>query len=193
MKVVTTSLVNRLERENLLGQHAHVIWLTGLSGSGKTTLASMLDRRLFESGYKTFFLDGDLVRNGLNRDLGFSIADRTENIRRIGEVNRLFFEAGIITINAFVSPIRADREKLKAMFPVGRFSEIYLNADVAACEARDVKGLYSMARSGRIPEFTGVSSPYEEPYQPDLVLDTRTVTPQESFMEFWTFINGRLR
>jgi len=173
-------LVTPTDRERSLGQSAHVFWLTGLSGSGKSTLAQHLEQALQQHGYKTMLLDGDLLRFGLNKDLGFSDHDRTENIRRIAEVNRLFLEAGIITINAFISPFRSDRAAVRDLLPAGCFSETYLAADLTACEERDVKGLYKKARAGEISSFTGVSSPYEAPLNPDLVLSTGAETVEQS-------------
>lgn len=157
----------------MTGHSAHVLWLTGYSGSGKSTLASAVERRLNqELGAHTFLLDGDLVRTGLNKDLGFSDDDRSENIRRIGEVSRLFYEAGIIVLTAFISPFRSDRDQARALLPPGGFSEIYVRCPLEVCEARDVKGLYRKARQGVIPQFTGIDSPYEEPIAPELIVDT---------------------
>jgi len=149
------------------------LWLTGYSGSGKSTLANAVETRLNrEFHLHTFLLDGDLVRTGLNNDLGFSAADRSENIRRIGEVSRLFYEAGIIVLTAFISPFRSDRALARALLPPGGFSEIYVRCPLEICETRDVKGLYRKARQGLIPQFTGIDSPYEEPESPELVVDT---------------------
>jgi adenylylsulfate kinase len=153
-------------------QEPFTVWLTGLSGSGKSTLAFELERRLVARNYHCYVLDGDNVRQGLNRDLGFSPADRTENIRRIAEVARLFNDAGMIVIAAFISPYAIDRARARMIIRPDRFLETWLTADVAACEARDPKGLYAKARSGDIREFTGVSAPYEVPENPALVLDT---------------------
>lgn len=159
------------ERERQNGHLGGVLWLTGLSGSGKSTLAFALERELFARGYCVYVLDGDNVRRGLNTDLGFSEADRTENIRRVGEVAALFADAGFICISAFISPYRAAREAARQAAQ-GRFHEVFLDADLATCERRDPKGLYRKARAGQIADFTGVSAPYEEPKAPDLVIRT---------------------
>lgn len=148
-----------------------VIWFTGLSASGKSTLAQNVQSELFERGCQAFVLDGDNIRHGLNKDLGFSPEDREENIRRIGEVAKLFADAGMIAMTAFISPYRADRDKARAIAG-DRFIEVYVYADLAVCEERDPKGLYKKARAGQIPEFTGISAPYEEPLNPELTVDT---------------------
>ncbi|MCP5368533.1 MAG: adenylyl-sulfate kinase [Hyphomicrobiales bacterium] len=153
------------------GHRSGVLWLTGLSGAGKSTLALELEHRLHRDGYQVYTLDGDNVRHGLCSDLGFSPEDRSENIRRIGEVANLFAEAGVIVVTAFISPYRADRDLARAVSQ-GRFHEVHVKADLATCEARDPKGLYAKARAGKIPEFTGISAPYEEPEAPELVVDT---------------------
>lgn len=173
-------LLTQSDRERLLGQSAHTFWFTGLSGSGKTTLAQRLEQELHQRGFKTFLLDGDLLRTGLNKDLGFSDEDRSENIRRIAEVNKLFNDAGVITINAFISPFRIDRDSVRTLLSHGRFSEIYTAADLSSCESRDVKGLYKKARAGEITAFTGVDSPYEPPLHPELVLATGEETIEQS-------------
>ncbi len=164
--------VARSDRERLLGQHAVTVWLTGLSGSGKTTLAFELERRLVQAGRACYVLDGDNVRHGLTADLGFSPADRSENIRRVAEVANLMNDAGLIVITAFISPSVTDRERARAVIGNDRFLEVFLAADLAVCEARDPKGLYARARAGQIPEFTGVSAPYDVPEFPDLLLST---------------------
>ena len=160
------------EREQKNGHKSTVIWFTGLSGSGKSTLAQAMDQKLFEMGCSSFVLDGDNVRHGLNKDLGFSPADREENIRRIGEVAALFTQAGFIAMTAFISPYRTDRDKARALAGEGRFVEVFVKCDLSVCEERDPKGLYKKARAGEIPEFTGISAPYEEPDAPELVVDT---------------------
>lgn len=165
------------ERAIANGHRGGVLWLTGLSGSGKSTLAMALQRRLFDRGFQAYVLDGDNVRGGLNRDLGFSPDDRSENIRRIAEAARLFADAGIIVITAFISPYREDRHNARGIVGDG-FSEVFVKAGLDACEARDPKGLYARARSGEIPEFTGVSAPYEEPQNPDLVVDTEALSEE---------------
>jgi adenylylsulfate kinase len=164
------------EREQRLRQRAATLWLTGLSGSGKSTLAFELERRLLAQGRVCYVLDGDNIRHGLNRDLGFSAADRHENIRRVAEVARLMNEAGLLVITAFISPYRDDRALARSVIGPERFLEVWVNADLSTCEARDPKGLYVKARAGAIPDFTGVSAPYEAPQHPALTLDTQTRT-----------------
>lgn len=164
--------VTRALREERNGHRAATLWFTGLSGAGKSTLAHALEERLFRMGCNTFVFDGDNVRHGLCKDLGFSEADRTENIRRIGEVAKLANAAGIIALTAFISPFRRDRDMVRASMPAGDFIEVYVKAPLEACEERDVKGLYKKARAGLIPDFTGISSPYEAPEQPEVVIDT---------------------
>ncbi len=164
--------VTEPERASRFGHAGAVVWLTGLSAAGKSTLAMALERRLFDGGYATFVLDGDNVRRGLNANLGFSPEDRQENIRRVGEAAALFAEAGFVCITAFISPYRDDRRRARAAVAKGRFLEVYVKADLAACEARDPKGLYRRARGGELKDFTGIDSPYEEPEAPDLVVDT---------------------
>ncbi|OSM01685.1 adenylyl-sulfate kinase [Magnetofaba australis] len=158
-------------REAINGHKGGILWLTGLSGSGKSTLAMGLEAALFARGVQTYVLDGDNVRAGLNKDLGFSPADRAENIRRIGEVANLFADAGLVVITAFISPYRSDRDMVRAMH-ADRFNEVYIAATLDECESRDPKGLYKRARAGEIPEFTGISAPYEAPEKPELLVDT---------------------
>ncbi len=164
--------ITRENREALHGHKAACIWFTGLSGSGKSTLAHEVEDQLFEMGCSTIVLDGDNVRFGLNKNLGFSPEDRKENIRRIGEVSKLFGEAGVITMTAFISPYREDRDIARTIMPEGRFFEIYVEADLAVCEQRDPKGLYKKARAGEIKGFTGIDAPYEAPERPELVVNT---------------------
>lgn len=164
--------ITRGHREGRDGYRGAVLWFTGLSGSGKSTLAHAVEERLFQQKYRSFVLDGDNMRQGLCADLGFSLEDRTENIRRIGEVAKLFTEAGVIVLTAFISPLRADRERARNILPAGDFLEIYCACPLDVCEQRDVKGLYKKARAGEIKEFTGISSPYEPPNNPDLALDS---------------------
>jgi len=166
------AIITREDRERLNGHKAVVIWFTGLSGSGKSTLAQAVEKALFDMGCRTFVLDGDNIRHGLNKDLGFSPEDREENIRRIGEVANLFVDAGVFAMTAFISPYRADRDKARALAPEGRFFEIFLTCPLEVCEERDPKGLYKKARAGEIKEFTGISAPYEAPESPELVIDT---------------------
>jgi adenylylsulfate kinase len=172
--------VTRAEREKLLGQRGVTVWLTGLSGSGKSTLAVAAERALVSRGRLAYVLDGDNIRHGLNKNLGFGPADRTENIRRIGEVAKLFCDAGLIVFTSFISPYRADRDAVRALMPAGQFVEAFVDASVETCEGRDVKGLYRKARAGEIPEFTGISAPYEAPLRPELVLDTNRQSVDES-------------
>lgn len=165
------SRVAGAERKARAGHRGGVLWFTGLPGAGKSTLAIELERRLFAEGYSVYVLDGDNLRTGLNADLGYSHADRTENIRRVGQVAALFADAGIIAISAFISPYRADRRQARAA-AADAFHEVYVKADVETCEQRDPKGLYRRARRGEIPDFTGISAPYEVPESPDFVVDT---------------------
>jgi len=164
--------VTKQDREQLLNQKGVVLWFTGLSGSGKSTVAREVEKKLFEAGQLCYVLDGDNIRFGLNKNLGFSPEDRAENIRRIGEVAKLFADAGIITLTAFISPYRVDRDLARGLLRDGEFIEIFVRCPIEVCEKRDVKGLYSKARAGEIKGFTGVSAPYEEPVSPELVLDT---------------------
>jgi adenylylsulfate kinase len=166
--------VTRADREKLNGHRGCIVWLTGLSGSGKSTIAVELEKRLWDRGVRAYILDGDNIRHGLNKNLGFSPADRTENIRRIGEVAKLFTEAGIVAITAFISPYRADRDQVRALVADGDFVEVLVDCPLEVCEQRDVKGLYEKARAGKIPEFTGISAPYEPPLRPELTIRTAT-------------------
>ena len=159
-------------RAKNLGHPSRTVWFTGLSGSGKSTLAFAVEQALIDKGVAAYVLDGDNVRFGLNRDLGFAPQDRTENIRRIGEVCRLFQDAGLIVLTAFVSPYVADRDGVRALHPAGAFVEVFVDTPLEVCEARDVKGLYAKARAGEIPEFTGISAPYEPPVEPEIRVDT---------------------
>ncbi len=164
-------LVGAADRVALLGHSGRTVWFTGLSGSGKSTLAFAVEEALVARGVAAYVLDGDNVRFGLNRDLGFSAEDRTENVRRIGEVCRLFQDAGLVVLSAFISPYRADRDAVRALHPEGSFVEVFVDAPLDICEARDVKGLYARARTGEIPEFSGISAPYEAPEAPDITVD----------------------
>ena len=156
-----------------------MVWLTGLSGTSKSTIANALERELHGQGKRTYILDGDNIRQGLNRDLGFSDADRAENIRRIAQVARLFADAGVIVVVAFMSPFRAERDTARALFAPGDFLEVFVDVPLAVAEERDPKGLYRKARSGALPQFTGIDSPYEPPLAPELVLPTACLTPEE--------------
>jgi bifunctional enzyme CysN/CysC len=172
--------VSRETRVGIKGHKPIVIWFTGLSGSGKSTIANALELRLNGMGLHTMLLDGDNIRHGLNRDLGFTEADRVENIRRIGEVAKLMTDAGLIVITAFISPYRSERDMVRALLPEGEFIEIFVDTSLEICEQRDPKGLYKKARAGQIPNFTGINSPYEAPLQPELVIDTSTSSIEES-------------
>ncbi len=172
--------VTKAMRQRANGHASAVLWLTGLSGSGKSTIAHAVEQALFERGCRTYVFDGDNVRHGLCSDLGFSEQDRSENIRRIGELAKLFVDAGLIAITAFISPFRTDRRRVRDMFGGQDFLEVYCRCSLAECENRDVKGLYKKARRGEIKDFTGISSPYDEPENPDLVLDTDLHSPEES-------------
>ncbi|MCA9079705.1 MAG: adenylyl-sulfate kinase [Planctomycetaceae bacterium] len=160
------------DREKLKGHKGCVLWFTGLSGAGKSTIANTVDHKLHAIGKHTYLLDGDNIRMGLNKNLGFSAEDRTENIRRIGEVAKLFADAGLITSTAFISPYREDRDLVRALLPEGEFIEILVQASLETCEGRDPKGLYKKARAGEIKGFTGIDAPYEAPETPELVLDS---------------------
>ncbi len=165
-------VVGRQERQKLNGHRSAILWFTGLSGAGKSTLANAVEETLYQLGHRTFVLDGDNVRHGLCKDLGFSDQDRTENIRRIGEVAKLFVDGGVLALTAFISPFRSDRDTVRALMAEGDFIEIYCQCDLSVCEERDVKGLYKKARAGEIPHFTGISSPYEEPLNAEIVVNT---------------------
>ena len=171
------------EREQLLGQKGSVLWLTGLSGSGKSTIARKLEYDLIQEGKLAYVLDGDNIRHGLNQDLGFSPQDREENIRRIAEVSRLFQDMGAIVITAFISPYQKDRDIARSLVPQGRFWEVFVQAPVSVCEERDPKGLYKKARAGEIPEFTGISAPYEEPQKPELMIPTDEMSLEQAVSE----------
>lgn len=165
-------LVTKADRQLQAGHRGVVLWFTGLSGAGKSTLAHAVEKALFERGCRTFVFDGDNVRHGLCADLGFSAQDRQENIRRIGEMSKLFIEAGIIALTAFISPFQSDRDRVRGLLSDCEFIEVYCKASLDVCEQRDVKGLYAKARAGEIKDFTGISSPYEQPECPELILDT---------------------
>lgn len=169
-----------------------ILWLTGLSGSGKSTIANAAPRELFEQGYQVIVLDGDNIRHGLNKDLGFSDDDRKENIRRIGEVAKLFVQQGTIVITAFISPFREDRDQVRELVAEGEFNEIYVKCDLDICEKRDPKGLYKKARNGEIPFFTGIDSPYEEPKAPELVLDSGKFEREECTGRLVDFVKNSL-
>jgi adenylylsulfate kinase len=185
------SAVARGERERLLRQRGVTVWLTGLSGSGKSTIAVAAERALVDRGHLAYVLDGDNIRHGLNKNLGFSPDDRTENIRRIGEVAKLFSDAGLIVFTSFISPYRSDRDAVRALMREGDFIEAYVSAPIATCEERDVKGLYKKARAGQIPEFTGISAPYEAPERPELVIHTDRQTVEESVGQVIDYLGAK--
>ena len=177
------SSIKRADREKLHKHKSVVLWFTGLSGSGKSTLAHAIEERLYKNGISTYVLDGDNVRHGLCRDLSFTDSDRVENIRRIGELAKLLTDAGIITLTAFISPFKIDRDEARKRMPHGDFLEIYCQCPIEICEQRDVKGLYKKARAGEIPFFTGIDSPYEAPVRPDLVINTCDLNLEDSVQE----------
>lgn len=180
--------VTRKQREAKHEHQGAVIWLTGLPGSGKSTLAHSLEEKLHHFGYQTAVLDGDNVRHGLCADLGFSVADRNENVRRVGEVAKILLELGTVVIVALVSPVREARDKVRQILPPGDFIEVYCQCSLAACKTRDPKGLYAKAEQGLIPEFTGISSPYEAPLTPDLVIDTESEKYEEALQRLTLFV-----
>ena len=180
-------LLTRQDRECFLQQRSTVLWLTGLSGSGKSTIAQHLERQLFNQGFLAQVLDGDNIRSGINNNLGFSLEDRQENIRRIAEVSKLYVQSGIITINAFISPTRAIRAYAQSIIGAADFIEIYINAPLDVCEARDVKGLYTKARAGEIPGFTGIDSPYEAPDNPALEINTNVLQVAEAVEKIYQY------
>jgi adenylylsulfate kinase len=188
------SEVMRADRAKILGHRGATLWFTGLSASGKSTIARLLEQRLYERGCLVYVLDGDNMRHGLNRDLGFSPEDRKENIRRFGEVAKLFTDAGLITLCALISPYRQDRDLVRTIVGKDDFFEVYVYAPLQACEERDPKGLYKKARAGLVPEFTGISAPYEEPEHPEIRLDTEKKNPEQAVEELLAFLerDGRI-
>lgn len=172
--------ITRQKREKLLGQKALTVWFTGLSGSGKSTLSNAVEKKMHKAGYLTFSLDGDNIRLGINKDLGFAEEDRQENIRRIAEIAKLMNDAGVITLTSFISPYLRDRENARKIIGDESFVEVYVSTPIEECEKRDVKGLYKKARSGQIPDFTGISSPYEEPLSPEIAIDTSNMSVDEA-------------
>ncbi|MYL48745.1 adenylyl-sulfate kinase [Halobacillus litoralis] len=173
------------------GHQSGVLWFTGLSGSGKSSIANQLNKVLFEKGIQSYLLDGDNVRHGLNSDLGFSEVDREENIRRIGEVAKLFADSGTIVLSAFISPYQKDRDLVRASIPEGDFIEIHVDCPVEECEIRDPKGLYKKARNGEIKGFTGIDAPYEKPLQPELVLDSKTYSVESCTEQVWKLLQDK--
>lgn len=185
---VFDELLQRSEKQNLLKQRSKVFWFTGLSGSGKTTIAKGVERKLHSSGYLTKLLDGDNIRSGVSNNLSFSLEDRQENIRRIAEISTLFINCGIITLNCFVSPTSKIRKIAKNIIGKENFIDIYVNASLKTCEARDVKGLYKKARNGEIPDFTGINAPFEPPKKPELEIDTNNNNIDHSIEQVVNFI-----
>ena len=183
--------VARKQREDLLEQKGALIWLTGLPSSGKSTIAFTAEHALIERGHLAYVLDGDNIRHGLNKNLGFSAEDRAENIRRIGEVGKLFADAGIITLSSFVSPYRTDRDGVRELMENQNFIEVFIDTPLDVCEERDPKGLYQKARTGEIPNFTGISDPYEPPENPELVIHTTDSTPQEAALQIISLLETR--
>lgn len=187
--------ITRDDRIAMMKQKGLTLWFTGLSGSGKSTIAVELEHALMENGHQAYILDGDNIRHGLNKNLGFSPEDRTENIRRVGEVAKLFTDANLITITAFISPYRADRDQVRTLFQDGEFVEVHVKCPLGVCEERDPKGLYKKARAGQIPEFTGISAPYEEPSNPEITLDTSELSVEDSVRRLLAYLEerGRIR
>ena len=181
------------QREQLHGHKTYLLWFTGLSGSGKSTLANLVEIALHKDGFSTYILDGDNIRQGINKDLSFSPEDRTENIRRIAEISNLMLDAGVITLAAFVSPYIKDREDIKQIVGAENFIEIYVNTSLSECERRDVKGLYKKARSGEIKNMTGITAPYQSPLDPDLEVITDAQSIEESVVVIMEFINKKFK
>jgi adenylylsulfate kinase len=185
--------ITKSQRETLHGHKAYLLWFTGLSGSGKSTLANLVEMELYKEGLSTYILDGDNVRQGINKDLSFTPQDRSENIRRIAEISNLMLDAGVVTLAAFVSPYIKDREAVKQTVGADKFIEIYVNTSLATCESRDVKGLYKKARAGEIKNMTGISAPYQPPIHPDLEVVTDGQPIEKSVKTILEFINKKLK
>jgi len=187
--------VSKEDRSNLKEQRSCVLWFTGLSGSGKSTIANAVESKLLELEKHTYLLDGDNIRMGLNKGLSFSETDRVENIRRIGEVSKLFVDAGVIVLTAFISPFVKDREQVRNLLNVGEFLEVFIDTPLEVCESRDPKGLYQKARTGEIPNFTGISSPYEAPANPEIRLKTNEMSVEEAASKVLSYlkVNGYLK
>ena len=183
--------IDKQAREQLLKQRGVIIWFTGLSGSGKSTVAVALEKKLYEMGHLNYRLDGDNIRHGLNKDMGFSPEDRVENIRRIGEVSKLFADAGVIVSTSFISPYKKDREIVRELMPAGEFIEVYVKCCLEECEKRDPKGLYKKARAGEIKEFTGIDAPYEEPENPELAVETDCKSVDECVEEILAYLKSK--
>ena len=187
----TQGKVNREDREKLKGHKSFILWFTGLSGSGKTTLSREVEEALHKRGVHTYVLDGDNIRVGLNKDLGFSPEDRKENIRRIGEVAKLFVDAGIVVLTAFISPYREDRQFVRNLVKEGDFIEVYVKCPIEVCEQRDPKGLYKKARAGLIRNFTGIDDPYEEPQNPEIVVETDKMTIDQCVEKILSYLEEK--
>jgi adenylylsulfate kinase len=185
------STVSKRDRRYLNGHKSCVLWFTGLSGSGKSTLANALDHELYRQGIRSYVLDGDNIRHGLNKDLSFGNDDRKENIRRIGEVTKLFVDSGLIVSSAFISPFREDRTFVRNMFEDQEFIEIFLNCPIQVCEDRDPKGLYKKARQGEIPDFTGITSPYEIPDHPEIIIETNKTSIEQSIQQIFAYLKEK--
>ena len=183
--------ITKVDREKLNGHRSFILWFTGLSGSGKSTIAHRLEERLFENGIRTYVLDGDNLRTGLNKGLGFSAEDREENIRRIGQVAKLFVDAGLVVLTAFISPYRKDRALARSLVADDEFVEIFVKCPLGICEQRDVKGLYEKARRGVVKQFTGIDDPYEEPENPEIILETDKVNSEQCVEEILNFLEAR--
>lgn len=185
--------VTKQDRVALLQQNPLVLWFTGLSGSGKSTLADALEQRLMNEGIKTYLLDGDNIRFGLNKNVDFSDEGRKENIRRIGEVSKLFVDAGLVVLTAFVSPFISDRKQVRELLPQGEFIEIFVDTPIEVCEQRDVKGLYKKARAGEIKDFTGISSPYEAPVNPEITIKTAGRSIEDCIEEIYKIVLSKIK
>ena len=182
------STISKKDRNKLLNQKPFVLWFTGLSASGKSTLANIVEQKLYKMKYNTYLLDGDNVRHGLNKDLGFNEESRVENIRRIGEVSKLFLNCGIITLTAFISPFKSDRKLVRELFDKGQFLEVFIDSSLEVCENRDPKGMYAKARKGEIKNFTGISSPYEAPLNPEIHVINNSITLDEASNQIISYL-----
>jgi len=182
------STISKKDRNKLLNQKPFVLWFTGLSASGKSTLANIVEQKLYKMKYNTYLLDGDNIRHGLNKDLGFNEESRVENIRRIGEVSKLFLDCGIITLTAFISPFKSDRKLVRELFDKGQFLEVFIDSSLEVCENRDPKGMYAKARKGEIKNFTGISSPYEAPLNPEIHVINNSITLDEASNQIISYL-----
>lgn len=182
------SIVTKSDRQKLYKHKSFVLWFTGLSASGKSTIARELEKQLIANNIKAYVLDGDNIRHGLNKDLGFSSTDRTENIRRIGEVSKLLVDAGLVTITSFISPFAKDRAMVRQIFADKEFIEVYIYCPIGVCELRDPKGLYKLVRQGKIDEFTGIDSPYEPPVNPEIIIETNNSSVEESVNRIYSYL-----